>query len=64
MPKINLDALLPREDFEAVGNKSQAAQINSFSITDLNSQFIYQVLRKPDFQRWSATVLYCHSASI
>lgn len=51
MAKINLDALLPREDFETVGNKFQNAQINQLSVRDLISPVFYQVLRKPDFQR-------------
>jgi len=51
MPKVNLDALIPREDFEISGNKTTSSQINSLSINDLSHQFLYQVLRKPDFQR-------------
>lgn len=51
MPKINLDALIPREDFEITGNNSTSAQIHSLSVNDLSNQFIYQILRKPDFQR-------------
>ncbi len=51
MAKINLDALVPREDFEIFGNKTTSSQINSLSITDLSNKFLYQILRKPDFQR-------------
>ena len=51
MPKINLDALIPREDFEIIGNNSTSVQIQSLSVNDLSNQFIYQILRKPDFQR-------------
>ena len=62
MPKINIDALLPREDFEVTGNKSVSAQISSLSITDLTNQFLYQTLRKPDFQRetneWDSKKVY------
>lgn len=62
MAKINLDALLPREDFEITGNKTSSAQITSLSITDLSNQFLYQTLRKPDFQRetneWDSKKIY------
>ncbi len=62
MPKINLDALIPREDFEISGNKTTAAQIASLSITDLSNNFFYQLLRKPDFQRetneWDAKKIH------
>jgi hypothetical protein len=62
MPKINLDAIIPREDFEIVGNNSTSAQIQSLSVNDLSNQFIYQILRKPDFQRetneWDSSKIY------
>ncbi|WP_367388755.1 HNH endonuclease [Lewinella sp. LCG006] len=62
MPKINLDALVPREDFEIIGNNSTSAQIQSLSVNDLSNQFIYQILRKPDFQRetneWDSKKIY------
>ncbi len=51
MPKINIDALIPREDFEISGNKTTSSQIPALSITDLSSNFLYPTLRKPDFQR-------------
>ncbi len=53
MPKVNLDALIPREDFEiADDNKEFGTQTTTLKITDLeNNAFLYQSLRKPDFQR-------------
>src|SRR5687768_7987556 len=49
----NLDALIRREDFEIT---SEALQHSSLTVTlrasDLEDKsFLYQVLRKPDFQR-------------
>lgn len=62
MSKINLDALIPREDFEILGNKTTSSQITSLSITDLLNQIFYQILRKPDFQRetneWDSKKIY------
>ena len=62
MSKINLDAIIPREDFEIVSNNSTSAQIQSLSDNDLYNQFIYQILRKPDFQRetneWDSLKIY------
>ena len=62
MSKINLDAIIPREDFEIVSNNSTSAQIQSLSVNDLSNQFIYQILRKPDFQRetneWDSLKIY------
>ncbi|MFF9898648.1 HNH endonuclease family protein [Streptomyces longispororuber] len=55
---VNLDALIPREDFEAVASE-QATQTSILSatmkITDLTQDsLMYNVLRKPDFQRETA----------
>lgn len=62
MAKINLDALIPREDFEIVGSNTTSAQIDRLSANDLSNQFIYQILRKPDFQRetneWDSKKIY------
>src|SRR5690242_6423416 len=49
---VNLDALIPREDFEIEPSPSQATANSTFQIRDLEaSSFAYAVLRKPDFQR-------------
>ena len=62
MSKINVDALIPREDFEISGNKTTSAQIDSVSVSILTQQFFYQSLRKPDFQRetneWDSKKIY------
>jgi hypothetical protein len=52
----NLDALIPREDFE-VDSDANVAQsvVDRISITNLQStDFFYFTLRKPDFQRETA----------
>lgn len=52
MAKVNLDALLPREDFDTDENQNSAKKKDSFSISDLREDdFFYASLRKPDFQR-------------
>lgn len=51
MAKINLDALIPREDFETEGNFNSSNLKNNISISDLTNNFFYPFLRKPDFQR-------------
>ena len=55
---VNLDALIPREDFEAIdsGGLTQPSAISStLRVTDLLPDSIgYSVLRKPDFQRETA----------
>lgn len=52
MPKVNLDALVPREDFEAEENPNPGKKKDSISIEDLkNNAFFYTSIRKPDFQR-------------
>ncbi len=62
MAKINLDALIPREDFEIIGSSTNSAQIDRLSANDLSNEMIYQLLRKPDFQRetneWDAKKIY------
>ena len=52
MAKVNLDSLLPREDFDTEENQNSAKKKDSFSISDLREDdFFYASLRKPDFQR-------------
>jgi hypothetical protein len=55
---VNLDALIPREDFETVISEpaTQPSILSAtLKITDLEKEsFIYNVLRKPDFQRETA----------
>src|SRR5947209_6781340 len=53
--KVNLDALILREDFEVVDSPVQFHALQSIQIRDLEpGAFFYQVLRKPDFQRETA----------
>jgi hypothetical protein len=52
---VNLDALIPREDFEVEINASPFDQKDTISITDLQPGFFYSALRKPDFQRETAS---------
>ncbi|GGL92785.1 GmrSD restriction endonuclease domain-containing protein [Micromonospora yangpuensis] len=56
---VNLDALIPREDFELAGNEplTQPSILStSLKVTDLVAEsLIYNVLRKPDFQRETAS---------
>lgn len=55
MPKsyVNLDGLIPREDFEVRADKSSGANLPATqTITELEKgKFFYSVLKKPDFQR-------------
>lgn len=52
---VNLDALISREDFEAVSANEDAAVQQTLNIRDLEeSAFFYLALRKPDFQRESS----------
>jgi hypothetical protein len=52
---VNLDALVPREDFEVVSKGEQAPRKPSLQINDLeHDAFFYGALRKPDFQRETA----------
>lgn len=49
--KVNLDAHIPREDFEAV-HDGDAPVSQTIDIKHLEAgEFFYQALRKPDFQR-------------
>jgi len=50
--KVNLDALIRREDFESGTAESSAGKEPIFKIEDLKQDRMYfKVLRKPDFQR-------------
>ncbi len=52
--KVNLDALIPREDFDFGDeqNRTMTRPKDTFSINELNQgEFFYSGLRKPDFQR-------------
>ena len=51
MAKVNLDALIPREDFEAVGANNTGNLKHSVSVSDFTNSFFYPFIRKPDFQR-------------
>lgn len=55
---VNMDALIPREDFEAVAPELAtlpSSLSTTMRITDLGPEgFTYNVLRKPDFQRETA----------
>src|SRR6266568_46508 len=52
MPKVNLDALIPREDFEIAETLNTGKKKETLSIEDLkNDSFFLSGLRKPDFQR-------------
>jgi hypothetical protein len=51
--KVNLDALIPREDFAVEGpDDSSSSLIQTIPVTQLErDNLVYGVLRKPDFQR-------------
>lgn len=53
MAKVNLDALIPREDFEVDGGASVQGLADKLKISELvkGESFFYSSLRKPDFQR-------------
>lgn len=48
---VNLDAMVPREDFAAGGDTSGGNPRGTISITDLDNGFFSNALHKPDFQR-------------
>jgi hypothetical protein len=54
---VNLDALLKREDFEIQEDQQQPSRLTfDIKMSDLEaSSLMYQVLRKPDFQRETAS---------
>jgi|ERR1044071_563961 hypothetical protein len=52
---VNLDALIPREDFENVEGTADWPSIERLPIRDLEKKtFFYNAVRKPDFQRETA----------
>jgi len=52
MAKVNLDALIPREDFEVIEVINSGKKKDTISIEDLKSDsFFFTNVRKPDFQR-------------
>jgi len=51
MAKVNLDAIIPREDFEVIESQNSTNLFNSISISNFTGGFFYPFLRKPDFQR-------------
>ena len=52
MAKVTLDALIPREDFEAKENSNPGKKKETISIEDIKvDSFFFSNLRKPDFQR-------------
>ncbi len=53
--QVNLDALIPREDFEIIDPPQQFNMTQTLAIRDLEDEaFFYHTLRKPDFQRETA----------
>jgi hypothetical protein len=49
---VNLDALIPREDFEVSDASTPSSQTATLQIRNLEpTDFFYSVVRKPDFQR-------------
>lgn len=52
MAKVNVDALIPREDFEIAENPNPGKKKETLSIEDLKpDSFFFANVRKPDFQR-------------
>jgi hypothetical protein len=51
---VNLDALIPRDDFAIDDAPSRATPLDRISITHLDNNFFASDLRKPDFQRETA----------
>jgi hypothetical protein len=50
--KVNLDALIPREDFDVSDTTVSSVQPSTIQIRNLErADFFYSVIRKPDFQR-------------
>ncbi|MFN5474113.1 MAG: DUF262 domain-containing protein, partial [Pseudanabaena sp.] len=52
MAKVNLDALISREDFEVEENINSGKKKETISIEDIKADsFFFSYIRKPDFQR-------------
>jgi hypothetical protein len=50
--KVNLDAMIPREDFAVIDQEYDLDLFQSFPISNLRADNpILKLLRKPDFQR-------------
>jgi hypothetical protein len=50
--QVNLDALIPREDFEVADTSGPSSPTATLQIRNLEAgDFFYSVVRKPDFQR-------------
>lgn len=53
--EVNLDALIPREDFEVLEGSGHSVATQTIQLMELErDRFLYPVLRKPDFQRETA----------
>lgn len=49
---VNLDALIPREDFAVQGSGDEAPALQTIQVRDLEKvSFFFGAIRKPDFQR-------------
>ncbi|MGH7029483.1 MAG: hypothetical protein ACREEZ_03565, partial [Stellaceae bacterium] len=48
---VNLDALIPREDFAVDDERSRVTPLDRISIAHLDGHYFATDLRKPDFQR-------------
>lgn len=62
MAKVNLDALIPREDFEVKENLNSGKKKETISIEDIKADsFFFSNIRKPDFQRetneWDSSMI-------
>ena len=51
MAKVNLDAIIPREDFETIGENKAHNTFNELPLIQLTNILFLPYLRKPDFQR-------------
>lgn len=51
MAKVNLDAIIPREDFEVTGNQNSTNLFQTITISTITGGVFYPFLKKPDFQR-------------
>ncbi|MFA6467044.1 MAG: DUF262 domain-containing protein [Patescibacteria group bacterium] len=51
MSKVNLDALIPRADFESAGADNSLNYFDKITISSYQTNLFYPFLRKPDFQR-------------
>src|SRR5260221_11305793 len=54
MTTVNLDSLIPREDFAVEDRASSAPRLDRIDIHHFESSFFSNALRKPDFQRETA----------